>query len=212
MEDAGRTRQLKETLIDTVQRLTRMAEYRDEDSHAHVRRSGYYAALIARELGIPADEAEIMSYASPMHDIGKIAIPDSILLKTGPLTPREIEIMKTHTTVGGRILGGSDSPYLRSAEKFALYHHEHWDGTGYPFGLKGEEIPIEGRIMFLIDQYDALRSRRPYKPPFGHDAAAAIIAKGNYRSSPGYYDPKLLEIFLANEAGFAEIFDRFRKP
>lgn len=202
-----RTRQLKESLLDTVQRLTLASEYRDVDSYVHVKRISYYTGLVLKCLGITGEEADVMFYASPMHDIGKVGIPDAILLKPGVLTDEEFEIMKTHTTIGARILRGSSSPYLKSAERFALYHHERWDGTGYPQGLKGEAIPIEGRIMNLIDQYDALRSKRPYKPPFEHERAVAILTEGGHRTNPVHFDPRILAIFKENAEEFRQIYD-----
>jgi putative two-component system response regulator len=202
-----RTWQLREALLDTVQRLTLATEYRDEDTYVHVRRISYYTAIVTKQMGIPEAEGELMFYASPMHDVGKVGIPDAILLKPGKLTPPEYEVIKTHTTIGARILRGSDSPYLRSAEKFALYHHERWDGKGYPHGLKGEEIPVEGRILSIIDQYDALRSRRPYKPPYDHETAFRIITQGGERTYPGSFDPKVLEIFMDNHEEFRHVYE-----
>lgn len=202
-----RTTQLRESLLDTVQRLTLAAEYRDVDSYVHVKRISYYVELVVKNLGIKGDTADVMFYASPMHDIGKVGIPDAILLKPGILSEEEFEVMKTHTTIGARILRGSSSPYLQSAERFALYHHERWDGQGYPQGLKGDQIPIEGRIMNLIDQYDALRSKRPYKPPYDHDRAVMIITQGGHRSNPGHFDPAILQIFKDCSEKFRDIYE-----
>ena len=201
---------VREALLETVQRLTLVAEYRDEDAHSHCRRVRHYTEFLVRRLGIPEPDAGIMVFASPMHDIGKVGIPDSILLKQEKLTAQEFELMKTHTTIGAKILGGSNNPYLESARRFALYHHERWDGSGYPFGRQGGEIPVEGRMMYLIDKYDTLRSRRPYKPPFRHEAAVLIITGGNYDTRPEHFDPEILEIFRACEDAFREIFDANR--
>jgi putative two-component system response regulator len=202
---------VSEALLEAVQRLTLVAEYRDEEAHSHCRRVRFYTELIVKQMGIPEPDAGIMVFSSPMHDIGKVGIPDSILLKQGKLTPQEFEIMKSHTTIAEKILGNSNNPYLESARKFAVYHHERWDGSGYPFGLKGEEIPVEGRIMYLIDKYDTLRSRRPYKPPFRHEAAVLILTKGDYGTRPEHFDPKLLGIFTSCGESFRNIFDSDQK-
>lgn len=203
---AEKTKELRYAYLDTIYRLTIAAEYRDEDTSFHIRRISIFTGFLAKSIGISDEEADIMFYSSPMHDVGKIGIPDSILLKPGVLTPEESEIMKSHTVIGGKILASSQSLILQSAEKFALYHHERWDGSGYPFGLQGKEIPLEGRILNLVDQYDALRSRRPYKPSLSHDAAVEIITEGDGRTMPSHFDPELLHEFRNNHERFDEIF------
>jgi len=204
---AEKTRELQDAYIDTIYRLTLAAEYKDHDTAAHLRRISLYTRHLARLLGLPEGEVWIMFYASPMHDIGKIGISDQILLKPGPLSAEEFAAMKDHATIGAGILRGGSSRILASAERFALHHHERWDGTGYPFGLQGEEISLEGRILNLIDQYDALRSERAYKPAFDHARVFAIITEGDGRTAPGHFDPRILDLFRRHHEEFEQIFE-----
>jgi putative two-component system response regulator len=146
-------------------------------------------------------------YGSPMHDIGKIAIPDHILLKSTAFTAQEWEIMKTHATLGAKILEGKKSPYLKMGAEIALGHHEKWNGDGYPGGLKGNEIPLPARIMNICDIYDALRSKRPYKMGFTHARALEIITGGDGRTQPEHFDPEILEAFKQHHESFREIYE-----
>lgn len=200
----------KMSYIETIHRLVLAAEYKDEDTATHIKRISHYCRILAERLGQPDSFIETIYYASPMHDIGKIGIPDSILMKPGKLDDEEFEKIKSHTIIGAKILGDSTSDFLKSAETIALTHHERWDGMGYPQGLKGNEIPLMGRIMNIVDQYDSLRSKRPYKPGFSHEKAFEIITKGDGRTKPGHFAPEILAVFIEMADEFNNIFEEYQ--
>ena len=204
----ARTAELRDSRLQVVQRLGRAAEYRDNETGNHILRMSHSAVLLARRLGCDEEQCELLLHASPMHDIGKIGIPDHILLKPGKLTAEEWEIMKTHTTIGASILEGDDSELLRCAREIALSHHEKWDGSGYPHGLAGEDIPLSGRIVALADVFDALTSERPYKKPWPVEEAVAYIREQSGR----HFEPRIVEHFLVALPEIRVIGERFAEP
>ncbi len=177
---------------DTIHRLAVASDYKDEDTGGHIKRIGSYCAILAKHAGLSKEKVDIIKHASTLHDIGKIGIPDNILLKPGKLTSEEFNEIKKHTLFGGEILKGSQSKYLKAGEIIAMTHHERWDGAGYPNGLKEEEIPIEGRICAIADVFDALTTRRPYKKAFSNEKAFKIMKDGR----GNHFDPDLIDIFF----------------
>lgn len=173
-------------------RLVAAAEYRDEESPGHIRRIGMYAEALARALGRSQQEADTIRVAAPMHDIGKIGIPDGILMKSGRLTPAEFDVVKQHCEIGASMLRGSSITFLQVAEEIALAHHEKWDGSGYPRGLVGDEIPLEARVVAIADVYDSLMCARAYRPAFSEPKALDILGDG--RGS--HFDPEIFDVFM----------------
>jgi putative two-component system response regulator len=198
--------EIKDLSLEIIYRLAKAAEFKDEYTGFHIQRIGFYSTKIAEHLGLSKEQIELIKYSSPLHDIGKLRIPDHILLKPGPLSKEEWEIMKTHTVMGAKILEGSKIKYLKAAEKIALLHHEKWDGTGYPYGLKGKKIPLFARIVSIVDVFDALTSDRPYRKAFSVEEAFEIIKN----ESGKHFDPELVEVFLKIKDEIIEIRTLFK--
>lgn len=188
-----RTEELHDTRLEIIRRLGKAAEYRDDDTGAHIDRMAQMCVVVGREMGLDDVQLDLLLNAAPMHDIGKIGISDNILLKPGKLTPEERTIMETHSQIGATLLDGHDSSLMIMGRDVALTHHEKWDGTGYPNGLKGEEIPLVGRICAVCDVFDALTSVRPYKKAWSVDDSIVEIKRG----SGSHFDPKAVDAFLA---------------
>jgi len=193
--------ELQEAYLDTIHRLVLAAEYKDEDTGDHIIRMSRYSALITAKLGLPDSDVQNIRYAAPMHDVGKIGIPDSILMKPGKLTDEEFDFMKTHTNIGAKILANSKAEILQLAQQTAISHHEKWNGRGYPQGLSGTKIAIAGRIVGLADVFDALTSKRPYKIPYPLEVAVDIIKKERGE----HFDPDVADVFLENIDEFVKI-------
>ncbi len=187
-----RTQELADTHLEIVERLARAAEYRDDNTGEHTRRVGRLAGLLARTLALSPDDVEMIERAAALHDVGKVGVPDAILLKPGPLTATETAVMRNHTVVGAKILSNSRAPLLRMAEAIALTHHERWDGTGYPGGLRDYDIPLVGRIVALEDTFDAMTHTRPYQAAIRVESAVDMIAELRGR----YYDPAVVDAFI----------------
>ena len=187
-----RTKNLEEARLDILARLARAAEFRDDDTGEHTRRVGEVAAALARQLGMTAEEVEDIRVTAPLHDVGKIGIPDGILLKADSLTTAERRLMETHTSIGAELLAKSPWPLLRMAREIALYHHERWDGSGYPFGLAGKDIPLAARIVAVADVFDALGHERTYRRALARGEVLDQIEAG----SGTHFDPRVAKAFL----------------
>jgi putative two-component system response regulator len=194
-------KELQGAYRDTIHRLVLAAEYKDEDTGDHIVRMTRYSALLAEKLGMSNKEVQNIRFSAPMHDVGKIGIPDNILMKPGKLTNEEFDFMKTHANIGAKILVNSKAEILQLAHQVAISHHEKWNGRGYPQGLSGDKIPIAGRIVGLADVFDALTSKRPYKDPYPLDVACDIIRKEHGQ----HFDPDVADVFLENIDEFVKI-------
>ncbi len=196
-----RTAELDNSRLEIIHRLGLAAEYRDNETGTHVIRMSYYCRVLAKSIGMNDMDADLILQSTPMHDVGKIGIPDSILLKPGRLDPEERKIMEKHAEFGAQIIGDHDNPLLKMASLAALTHHEKWDGSGYPRGLAGEDIPLIGRIVAIADVFDALTSKRPYKEAWPVEKALDLIRK----ESGAHFDPGLVESFMDNLDAILEV-------
>jgi putative two-component system response regulator len=203
---ADSTHEIFEREREMIMRLSRAAEFRDPETGAHIQRMSNYSRLIAEQLGLPQEEQELVLRAAPMHDVGKIAIPDHILLKPGRLDEDELAIMQTHAEKGFEILRGSKSALLDTAALIARTHHEKWDGSGYPQGMKGEDIPLFGRIVAIADVFDALTTERPYKQAWEIERALRFLRE----NSGTHFDPDCIHAFLARLDDAVVIRDSFQ--
>jgi cyclic di-GMP phosphodiesterase len=201
-----RTRDLSETRLEIIHRLGRAGEYRDNETGMHVLRMSHIARLLARRLGMSEAESDLLLQVAPMHDIGKLGIPDRILLKPGKLTPEEWELMKQHTRIGAEIIGNHPSELMQAARMIALRHHERWDGSGYPDGLRAEAIPAMARVVAVADVFDALLSARPYKEPW---SIAATVEEFKAQSGR-HFEPSAVDSLLAILPECLELRERFR--
>jgi putative two-component system response regulator len=208
-EICHKTAALKKSFLESVYLLIKAAEYRDEATGNHIERTGHYCQYLADALGADREFRETILVAAPMHDVGKIGIPDAILLKPTQLDTSEWRVMRSHCKLGEQLLSSGTSPYLAMGKEIAGNHHEHWDGSGYPHGLKDEAIPLPARLMAIADVYDALRSRRPYKQPMEHHAAVELILNGDQRIQPNHFDPEVLNAFRKEVDSFREIYATF---
>jgi putative two-component system response regulator len=202
----ARTREVHERERELVFRISRAAEFRDPETGAHIQRMAHYSQVIANGLGLDAAAQKLVLEAAPMHDVGKIAIPDFILLKPGRLTPEEFEVMKRHTRIGHELLKESHSEVMRASATIALSHHERYDGSGYPHQLKGQAIPLFGRIAAVADVFDALTSERPYKRAWSAEEALRFLEDGRR----GHFDPLCVEALLAGWDAVLDIRQHFR--
>jgi len=200
--------QLLQSHMDTIVRLATAAEFRNGETGDHIRRMSCYCEAVARQMGYPRETARTILVASPMHDVGKLGIPDAILTKPGPLTPEERRVMQGHTTMGSKILGGSENELLAMAARIALSHHERWDGRGYPAGTAGDDIPSEARIAAVADVFDALTSPRAYKPAFAFEQSMEMIRRERGR----HFDPDVADAFCAVEGDVRAIYDAYQNP
>lgn len=187
-----RTQELQETRLQIIRRLGRAAEYKDNETGMHVIRMSWYTKFLAQALQMPEEWCELLYNAAPMHDIGKIGIPDNILLKPGKLDADEWQVMQRHCEYGAEIIGEHDSAILTLAREIAIHHHEKWDGSGYPHGLKGEQIPLSARIVAVADVFDALTCERPYKKAWSEQAAIELLQK----EAGKHFDPQLIPLFI----------------